>query len=86
MEKGTREHNFAERQNIWTGPVQEKSKGQGSGSCWAETVDNRIRKEIPSLVQYNLAGTGIGKKKYGSVNKDHLKNVIQHLILCSPLF
>ena len=64
MVKGTREHNFAERQNIWTGPVQEKSNGPGSGSCWAETVGSRSRKEIPSLVQDYLTGTGtgIGKK------------------------
>ena len=31
-EKGTREHEFTERQDTWVGPDQEKSKLPGSGA------------------------------------------------------
>ena len=47
MVKGTREHDFIERQDIWTGPVREKSILPESGAYWTETVRSRSSKGIP---------------------------------------
>ena len=60
--KGTREHDLTERQDIRTGPVSEKSKGPGSGACWAETVGSRSRKEIFGLIQNIQTGRETGSK------------------------
>ena len=49
--EGTREHDFTERQDFWTGPVQEKNNRPGSGTCLAETVGNKSRMRIPGPVQ-----------------------------------
>ena len=48
--KETNEHDFTEKQEIWTGPVKEKTNCPGSGACWVETVKN------------SLAGPGISNK------------------------
>ena len=49
--KGTREHEFTESQDIWTGAVLERSKGPRSGTCLAETVRSRSRIRIPGPVK-----------------------------------
>ena len=61
--EGTREQDFTEGQDIWTGPVHEKSYGPGRAACWAETVGSRSRKEIPGPVQIKSAVPGINKRK-----------------------
>ena len=58
--RGWREHDFTERQDIWTGPVQEKSSWPGSGTCLAETVRSRSRIRFPGPVKNNWRGPGTG--------------------------
>ena len=44
--KWTRELDFTDRQDILTGPGQEKINGPGSGACWAESVGSTSRRVI----------------------------------------
>ena len=44
--KGTREQGFTERQDIWTGPVHEKTNSPEREACLAETVGSRSRKRF----------------------------------------
>ena len=60
--EGTREQDFTEKQDILSGPVQEKSTWPVKEARWAETVGSRSRKEITGPVQNNLAGPGIDTK------------------------